>query len=57
MNLDKAVKSEESWKMHVDLLRYVDCIENKALRALIKTKVLDVANTVKNSLEELEGGH
>lgn len=57
MNDSKIVTSEISWKMHVDLLRYVDCIENKALRALIKTKVLDVANTVKDSLEELEGGH
>lgn len=57
MNETKAVNSEELWKLHIDLLRYVDCIENKPMRALIKTKVLDVAHVAKESLEKLEGGH
>lgn len=57
MNETKAVSSEELWKQHVDLLRYVDIIENKALRQVIKTKVLDVAHVTKESLEKLEGGH
>lgn len=57
MNETKAVNSEELWKVHIDLLRYVDCIENKAMRQLIKTRVLDVAHVAKESLEKLEGGH
>ncbi|AGR46584.1 hypothetical protein vBBak6_031 [Bacillus phage v_B-Bak6] len=57
MNETKAVNSEELWKQHVELLRYVDIIENKALRQVIKTKVLDVAHVAKESLETLEGGH
>lgn len=56
MNESKAVSSNELWKMHVGLLQYVDVIENKALRQLLKTRVLDLAHVAKESLEELEGG-
>jgi hypothetical protein len=56
MNESKAVNANELWKLHIGLLQYVDCIENKAMRQLIKTRVLDVAHVAKESLEELEGG-
>ena len=47
------------WKQHVHLLDFVDLVEDKELKAKLKTKILDVANEVrlefeKNELEDSE---
>lgn len=57
MREDKTVNSKELWKLHVDLLQYVDLIEKAPLRKLLKTRILDVAHAAKESLEEYEGGN
>lgn len=42
------------WKQHVHLLDFVDLVEDKELKAKLKTKILDVANEVRLEFEKQE---
>ena len=40
------------WKLHVQLLDFVDLVDDKELAAKLKTKILDVAHEVRQELDK-----
>jgi len=50
---NKEFNMEYLWKAHVSLLDFVDLIQGQPeLRAKLKTRILDVANEVRQELEK-----